>query len=79
MKGENQMAHTTKIIEVKELSDEQVSYCVECCGDPVTRSWHTVSVLAADADASLQAHKDRVAALHEAKLQWRQRNGLAAA
>lgn len=67
------MAHQTKIVLVRELSDQQVAYCVECCGEAATRSWHTVSVAAADLEASLAEHKNRVAALHEAKVQWRLR------
>lgn len=65
------MSHNTEVIEVKELSDSQVAYRVRCCGEELTDSWHAVHVDAPDIEQSLQAHKDRVAKLHEAKLRWR--------
>lgn len=68
--------HDTAIVEVKEVSDEQVAYRIRCCGEAMTDSWHTVSVHATDHDASLEAAKQRVQKTHEAKLQWRKkRNG----
>ena len=69
------MVHDTKIVEAKELSDGSVSYRVRCCEDPLTDSWHTVSVHATDLDESLEAHKQNVAATHEAKVQWREKHG----
>src|ERR1700758_4996658 len=63
--------HTTQIIAVRELSDEQVAYTVRCCGEPMTDSVHTVAINATDRDASLAAHIAAVAQRHQAKLDWR--------
>jgi hypothetical protein len=68
------MAHTTEIVEIKEINDTQVAYRVRCCGEPMTDSWHTAAVDAPNLETELQAHRDRVAALHEAKVQWRKKN-----
>jgi hypothetical protein len=70
------MAHNTEVVEVVELGDEIVAYRVRCCGEKLTDSWHSASVVAPDLEQSLQSHKDRVAALHEAKLLWREKNAV---
>lgn len=66
--------HDTVVVEVKELSDELIAYRIRCCDEPMTDSWHSVSVLSSNLDQSLEDAKQRVAALHEAKVQWRQKN-----
>lgn len=71
------MAHDTQIVDVKEVNDEQVAYRIRCCGEEATDSWHTVSVHAADHEASLEAAKQRVQKTHEAKVQWRKKMGRA--
>lgn len=71
------MAHTVEIVDVRELSDEQVSYRIRCCCEEMTDSWHTVSVHATDHEASLEAAKQRVQKTHEAKVQWRKKMGRA--
>jgi hypothetical protein len=72
------MIHVTEIVEAIELSDEQVSYLIRCCGDPTTDSRHIVSVMwtpTAEDPRTLQqilaAKKTEAAARHEAKLAWR--------
>lgn len=69
--------HTTEVVEVKEVSDELVSHRIRCCGEEITDSWHTVSVHAADHDASLEEAKTRVQKTHEAKVAWRKKTGRA--
>lgn len=71
------MAHDTQVVEFKEVNDEQVSYRIRCCGEEATDSWHTVSVHAADHDASLEAAKQRVQKTHDAKQAWRKKMGIA--
>jgi len=73
------MAHTIHVVEVKELSDDQVSYKTRCCGEVKTDSCCTihVSVPEAEHDATLQAHKDRQATIHEHKVNWRKKVNLA--
>jgi hypothetical protein len=74
------MIHTPIIIDTKELSDEQVSYCIRCCGDPSTDSWHMISILCPTKDDP-RTHEEQlfeiaanVAAKHEAKVSWRLKN-----
>lgn len=64
------MAHTAKIVEVKELTDELVSYRVRCCDDPQTDSWHTASIMV-DHSEGLRTHCQQVQARHERKMEWR--------
>lgn len=66
--------HVLTIEEVKEIGPEFVAYRVRCCGEAVTDSWCTVSVMTPDIEAALQDHKNRIATVHEAKLQWRNKN-----
>jgi len=68
------MSHKAEVIEVKELTDEDVAYKVRCCGDKSTDSWHSAKITA-DHTASLDAHTQRVAELHAAKQQWREKHG----
>ena len=65
--------HKAEVVEVKELSDGQVAYRVRCCREEMTDSWHTSAVDAPNLYAELEAHKVRVATLHEAKIQWRKK------
>jgi hypothetical protein len=66
------MTHTPEVIETKECNDEQVSYLIRCCGDPMTDSWHTFSVAVLNIEEQLVDRKNGVATKHEAKLAWRQ-------
>jgi hypothetical protein len=65
--------HEVKIVEIKELSDELVSYRLRCCDDQLSDSWHTVSVAIANHDASLAERKQDIAARHERKHAWREK------
>lgn len=71
------MAHTAAIVEFRELNDEFISYCIRCCGDNKTDSWHTISVHVSDAehDANLTDQQAAVAARHEAKVKALARAG----
>ena len=67
-------AHKTTVVEVKELTDETVSYCVRCCDEEQTDSWCTVNIAAlsdADVQKTLGEHAHRLIAKHDAKLKWR--------
>lgn len=37
------MTHSSEIVAYKKLSNGQFSFCVRCCDNPSTDSWHTVS------------------------------------
>lgn len=63
--------HVVTIEEVRELSDELVSYRLRCDGEPLTDTWHTVSVKVPNHAGELAQRKVEVAQLHEAKLKWR--------
>lgn len=66
--------HDAIVVETKEVNDGMVAYRIRCCDEEMTDSWHTVSVIASDLEQSLEDAKQRVAALHDAKVQWRQKN-----
>ena len=36
--------HTSTIIEKKKLTDGQIAVLIQCCADPTTNSWHTISI-----------------------------------
>ena len=38
------MEHTARIIEKKKLADGQIAVLMQCCDDPSTNSWHTLSI-----------------------------------
>lgn len=63
------MTHEAVVVDFRELNDEYLSYCIRCCGDEKTDSWHTISVHVGDAahDAILEAQRQAVAARHAAK------------
>jgi hypothetical protein len=65
------MTHTPKVIEAKQLNNEYVSYCVQCCGDALETTWHTMHVAAPDHEGQLATIKADVTARHELMLQWR--------
>lgn len=65
------MAHTVEILEIKEVSDELVSYRLRCCGEELSDTWHTLSVLIPDHDGQLESRKAEIAARHQAKVAWR--------
>lgn len=66
------MAHVIEIVESKTLSDGAIAVCVECCGDPTTRSWHTLYEVTAlsdgEIDAAIEKHKSNVTARHEGRM-----------
>ncbi len=68
------MSHEVTVVEVKELSDELVSYRLRCCDDPLSDSWHTVSVEIDDHAPSLAERKAEIAARHERKHAWREKS-----
>lgn len=71
------MSHTVELLEVKELSDDQVAYRYRCCGEPMTDSWVTVHVTLPqeEHDAAVKTHVDNLKARHDAKQAWRKRMG----
>jgi hypothetical protein len=69
------MAHTPEIIETKEVNDMFVAYKIRCCGEEMHTSVHTVSVLIPDHTEAIEAAKKSVSDLHEAKVQWRNKQG----
>ncbi len=68
------MSNEVRIVEVKELSDELVSYRLRYGNDELSDTWHTMSVRIGDHDASLAARKADIAAVQAAKHAWRQKN-----
>lgn len=71
------MSHDIQLLEVKELSDEQVAYKYRCCGEPMTDSWVTVHVTLpqAEHDNAVQTHINGMKDRHEAKQAWRKKMG----
>lgn len=63
------MAHVSKVVEVREINDEYVAYRLQCCGEAMTDSWHTLAVTVGDADHDtfLATKLEEVAAKHAAK------------
>lgn len=62
------MTHTTEIVQYKKLSNGQFSYCVRCCGNQSTDSWHTLDFSGDPAERAraLDAARQRVASEHDA-------------
>lgn len=64
------MAHTTEIVETKQIADELFAVRFRCCGDEKTDSWHTMhtSVVTDSGKLadSLSWKHSTVAANHEA-------------
>lgn len=73
------MSHEIELLEVKELSDEQVAYRYRCCGEEMTDSWVTVHVTLPEADhqQAISIHVDGMKTRHEAKVAWRKKMGRA--
>ena len=65
------MTHTTEIVAYKKLSNGQYSYCIRCCGNASTDSWHTMDAATDPTSraASISAARVRVATEHEATTQ----------
>jgi hypothetical protein len=68
--------HTPKIIQAKQVNNENVSYCIQCCDDPMEVTWHTIHILAPDHQAVLEDRKKEIATRHEAITAWRKENGI---
>ena len=68
------MPHEVEIVEVKEVSDDLVSYRLRCCDDDTSDSWITLSVAIPDHGPSLTARKAEIAARHDQKEAWRAKN-----
>jgi hypothetical protein len=64
------MSHSTEIVEVKKLSNGQISALIRCCGNASTDHWVTMAVeVAADSEerkAYLESERQKVADQHEA-------------
>ncbi len=63
--------HIVTLVETKELNDEQVAYCFECCGEKQHRSWLTLTLDGAENKPAIDQHMQAMAEKHERKLQWR--------
>jgi hypothetical protein len=66
--------HTPRIIEVKQITNEQVAYCLRCCDDHMETTWHTMHVLSPDHAGQLEERKKEIASRHEAIVNWRKAN-----
>jgi hypothetical protein len=62
-----------EIVEVKQLSNEQVAYKIRVNDDPTTDSWHTMNVWEEDHEAQLEEHKKVALKRHEALAKWREK------
>jgi hypothetical protein len=66
------MNHEVTIVESRRLNDGQVAVAAICCGDELTKSWHTMAVsTAADAvicQQSIMQHLNRIAGQHDEML-----------
>lgn len=73
------MSHSVELLEVKELSDDQVAYRYRCCGEEMTDSWVTVHVTLPqeEHDTAVKIHVDGLKSRHEAKVAWRRKMGRA--
>lgn len=64
------MKHLAEIVAYNKLSNGQFSFCLRCCGNASTDSWHTLdsAVLSnpKKKKASMAAAAERVAKEHEA-------------
>jgi metal-dependent HD superfamily phosphatase/phosphodiesterase len=67
------MSHSVQIIDHKQLSDGQLAFLAECCGDKSTHSWLTMAAEVVvdnkQYQDSVNFHANRVANLHEAMKQ----------
>ncbi len=63
------MAHVSKVVEFREVNDENIAYRLRCCDDPMTDSWHTIAVTVDDTehDTFLATKLEEIAAKHAAK------------
>jgi len=63
------MKHTTEIAAFKKVSNGEFSFCIRCCGNPSTDSWHMMAAaVLADPKKkkkSIEEAKARVAKEHE--------------
>jgi hypothetical protein len=69
------MNHTVQIIETKQLSDGEFAILSQCCDDPTTKSYGTLSAATCSDPAKLQSfidfHHNRIANLHDLAIQGR--------
>ena len=65
------MEHEAKVVEVKELTDELVSYRLRCCDEELSDSWHTLTVHIEDHEKHLTERKQEIEKRHRAKEAWR--------
>lgn len=63
--------HTPEIIEVKQVTNEQVAYCIRCCDDALETTWHTMHILSPDHAGQLEKLKKEISARHDAIVSWR--------
>jgi len=80
------MSHEPQIVEAKQVTNEQVSYRIVCCGESCSQetcrrdahscedSWATLSIHDDDHESKLKAYKQEVAARHETMTAWRHKN-----
>jgi hypothetical protein len=68
--------HTPTIIGTKQINNEQVAYCIQCCSDPMEITWHTIHILSPDHPAQLESRKAEIVTRHEAMTQWRKEQGI---
>lgn len=59
------MSHTTRVVEIKQISDEAITVRVRCCANPKTDSVLTIYGVAGQTkeqiEAQIDKHHDRVA------------------
>ena len=67
------VSHEPKVVEWKQVSNEQVAYRIVCCEDPAESSWHTIHVAHPDHEDWLEDRKAEVAKRHEAMEKWREK------
>jgi len=65
------MAHKTKIVEYKRLSNEQFAVRIRCCDHEGTDHWHTMAFVhdPTQRAANLEKVRDLVAQRHESEKQ----------
>lgn len=79
--------HTPEIIETKQVSNEQVSYRIVCCGEKCSEkckpaehvcedSWVTLSVKNDNHEAQLEIEKGKIAERHAKMAAWKEKNGV---
>jgi hypothetical protein len=68
------MEHEIKVLEVRQVNNEQVSYLLGCtCGDEHERSWHTLHIHLPDHEGVLEERKKVALARHEAMQKWKEK------